>query len=90
MKLISTISAGLIGAAAMLLPVTASSQQMQSRPIAQQEQARHSERRVVVTQRSRTVTRHSGWHNNRTRRVCKVTYRGGNRIRRCRTIRVRY
>ncbi len=90
MKFISTISAGLIGAAAMLMPLTASAQQMGPQPAGYQEQARHSERRVVVSQRSRTVTRHNGWHNNRTRRVCKVTYRNHQRIRRCRTIRVRY
>lgn len=93
MKLTAILSAGLIGAAALLLPSTASAVGMepQMQPNAHQgQQARHAERRVVVTRRTHTVTRHNGWRNHRTRRVCKVTYRNGNRIRRCRTIRVRY
>ena len=93
MKLTAILSAGLIGAAAMMMPSTASAVGMepQMQPMAHAEQqARHSERRVVVTRRTHTVTRHNGWRNNRTRRVCKVTYRNHQRIRRCRTIRVRY
>ena len=93
MKLTAILSAGLIGAAALLLPTTASAVGMepQMQPNAHQgQQARHAEPRVVVTRRTHTVTRHNGWRSYRTRRVCKVTYRHHQRIRRCRTIRVRY
>ncbi|OYW23647.1 MULTISPECIES: hypothetical protein [unclassified Sphingomonas] len=88
MKFIAFIAATLVGASALTPIPTISAASAQERVTRQE--------RVVVTQR-RTVTRHNGWrnnnrwrHNNRTRRVCKVTYRNGNRIRRCRTIRVRY
>jgi len=82
MKFIAFISAGLVAAAALTPIPTISAASAQERVVRQE--------RVVVTQR-RTVTRHNGWRNHyRTRRVCKVTYRNGNRIRRCRTIRYRY
>ena len=92
-KLTAILSAGLIGAAAMMMPITASAAGIESQmqPMAQPEQqSRHSERRVVVTRHTHTVTRHNGWRSYRTRRVCNVTYRNHQRIRRCRTIRVRY
>lgn len=80
MKIFTALAAGAVGLAAMIAPtplVTAASAQQR-----------------VVTERvvthNRTVVRHNGyrgWHN---KRVCKVRYRNGNRIRTCRTVRVRY
>ncbi|OYY72331.1 hypothetical protein [Sphingomonas sp. 28-63-12] len=94
MKLTAFLSAALFGAAAMLSPTAASAQQPQPQPM-QHEQMRHqnavhTERRVVVTHRTRTVRSGNGWGHYRTRRVCKVTYRHHRRVRTCRTIRVRY
>ncbi|OYY90700.1 MAG: hypothetical protein B7Y45_07015 [Sphingomonas sp. 28-66-16] len=80
MKIVALISAGLLGAAAMLSPTAAGAQQ----------RAVHTERRVVVTHRTQTVRHGNRWGHYRNRRVCKVTYRHHRRIRTCRTIRVRY
>ncbi len=91
MKLTAIISAGLIGAAAMLSPTAASAQmQPMQHEQAQQQQAAHSERHVVVTRRTHVEQRSNGWRRDRVRRVCKVTYRHHQRIRRCRTIRTHY
>ena len=90
MKITALISAGLVGLAAMLGPQIASAQQIQPRKEVRRQQMGNTERRVVVTQRSHTVRRGNGWSHYRNRRVCRVTYRNHHRIRRCRTIRVRY
>ena len=90
MKIVALLSAGLLGVAAMLSPTTATAQQMEPREQVRQQQMGHTERRVVLTQRSHTVRRGNGWGHYRNRRVCRVTYRNHHRIRRCRTIRVRY
>ena len=80
MKLIALISAGLIGTAAMLAPVTAGAQ----------ERRVTTNRHVVVTQRSHVERHGNGYGHDRTRRVCKVKYRNHRRIRTCRTVRTRY
>ena len=80
MKIITAITAGLVGAAAMLaLTPLVSAANAQERVV----------RERVVTHH-RTVVRSNGFARYHNRRVCKVTYRGGERIRRCRTVRVRY
>lgn len=81
MKIISMIAAAMIGGAAMLAPVAATAQR------------EVTTKRVVVTHRTQNVRHSNGnrWGRHyRNRRVCKVTYRNDRRIRRCRTIRVRY
>ncbi len=80
MKMISILSAGLIGAAALVATPLVSAADAQQRVV----------RERVVVQHHRTVTRNSGYGHYRNKRVCKVTFRNGNRIRRCRTIRYRY
>ncbi len=80
MKIITAITAGFVGAAAMLAPV----------PLVSAANAQDRVIRERVVTHNRTVTRSNGFGRYHNRRVCKVTYRNGNRIRRCRTIRVRY
>ena len=74
MKLMSFFAAGLV-ALTGLAPVVVAA------PASAQE-------RVVVRERT-VVTSRRGYHRPRTRRVCSVRYRHGERIRTCRTVRRR-
>lgn len=82
MKILTAITAGCIGLAAYCAPTPlVSAASAQERVV----------RERVITQ-NRTVVRTNGYGRDRFRnkRVCTVRYRNGNRIRRCRTVRVRY
>lgn len=76
MKLLSILTAGLVGAAA-LAPVA----------IATPAEAQRVEHRTVVHER--TVVRHGPQRRWRTRQVCNNTWRNHHRVRVCRTVRYR-
>ena len=84
MKFLVPIAAALIAATGFAAPATAAP--VQERVVLRERIVTPDVRSRVSVRERTTVTRSSGYRN-RSKRVCRVRYRNGERIRTCRYVR---